>query len=1091
MGRIFIAAAALAIALCAQASPEPMPNPPSKKNPSSPFASPAAGTAPANPSSSETEKKPLTLSDELAGLQFRNIGPFRGGRVTAVAGVPGQPLTFYFGGTGGGVWKTTDGGASWDSVSDKFFRTGSVGALAVADSDPNVIYAGMGEGCIRGNASAGDGVWKSTDAGKTWAYAGLKDTQQIPRVRVHPKNPDLVYVAALGHTWGPNPERGIFRSQDGGKTWKKILFVDEKTGASDLVMDPVNPRVLYAGFWQVGRKPWTLESGGPGGGLWKTTDGGDTWKKLAGGLPEGVVGRVGVAVSPARPERVWAVVEAEKGGVFRTDDGGETWKKLNDENKLRQRAWYYSHVYADPKNADAVYVLNVAFFRSGDGGKTFDPIRTPHGDNHDLWIDPNEPGRMIEGNDGGATVTFNGGVSWSSLLNQPTAQFYRVTTDDRFPYRVFGAQQDNTTVEILSRTRGRSIGPGDWHAVGGCESGWIAPKPGDPDVSFAGCYGGAIDRYDFRTGEKRNVVAWPQLAVGQAPKDLKYRFQWNAPILISPHDPKTLYHAAQVLLKSTDDGATWQEISPDLTRNEKDTQGYSGGPITHDNTGVEVYGVIFALAESPHEAGTIWAGTDDGLVQLTRDGGKNWRNVTPSGLPERIQINSVELSPHDPATAYVAATMYKHDDTRPYLYRTRDYGRTWTKIVRGIPDGAFTRVVREDPVRRGLLYAGTETGLYLSFDDGASWQPCQRNLPVVPVTDLTIKGGDLVVATQGRAFWILDDLAPLETWNADVERKDLYLFRPSPAVRFGSGGGFGSAEAGPPRGVGQNPPVGALISYWLKDAPSKKATAKDAVVIEILDGEKVLRRFTSEKPAEENGSAEVRNEDAEKPLEPKAGLNRFAWDLRMWKASLVPKAILWGSKDGPRVAPGTYQVRLRKGETTLTEPLEVRANPNLTVSPVDLKKQADFLAEARDRLSETHETALLCRDVERQAKEVADRAAKLGKKEPLGEKAKALSEKLSALEDKLVNPKVKSEQDVLNFPPQLDNQFVGIASVVSSGEAAPSKAAVAYFEELKGRLADLKKQLKSVFDTDLADFNKTVQEQGIPPVAAVPMGKKK
>lgn len=1065
-----VCVAALLGSMAAAAAPADQPYSPSKNSLSS---------------SSEASKSLSTLSDKLQGLQFRNIGPFRGGRVTAVAGVPGQPLTFYFGGTGGGVWKTTDGGASWDAVSDKFFRTGSVGALAIADSDPNVIYAGMGEGCIRGNVSAGDGVWKSTDAGKTWAYAGLKETQQITRVRVHPKNPDLVYVAALGHTWGPNPDRGIFRSPDGGKTWKKVLFVDDKTGASDLVMDPVNPRVLYAGFWQAGRKPWSLESGGPGGGLWKTTDGGDTWKKLAGGLPEGVVGRVGVAVSPARPERVWALVEAEKGGVFRTDDGGETWKKLNDENKLRQRAWYYSHVYADPKNADVVYVLNVGFFRSGDGGKTFDPIRTPHGDNHDLWIDPGEPGRMIEGNDGGATVTFNGGRSWSSLLNQPTAQFYRVTTDNRFPYRVFGAQQDNSTVEILSRTRGGGIGPGDWHPVGGCESGWVAPKPDDPDISFGGCYGGAIDRYDFRTGENRNVIAWPQLSIGQAAKDLKYRFQWNAPILISPHDPKTLYHAAQILLKSTDDGETWREISPDLTRNEKDTQGYSGGAITYDNTGVEVYGVIFALAESPHEAGTIWAGTDDGLVQLTRDGGKNWRSVTPKGLPERIQINSIELSPHDKAAAYVAATMYKHDDTRPYVYRTQDYGRSWTKIVNGIPDGAFTRVVREDPVRRGLLFAGTEIGLYVSFDDGASWQPFQRNLPVVPVTDLTVKNGDLVVATQGRAFWILDDLAPLETWSADLEKKDLHLFPPSPTVRFGSGGGFGG-EGGPPRGVGQNPPHGAVISYWLRDAPPKKPTAKDAVVIEILDGDKVLRRFTSEKPAEEDGAAGTQSEDAEKPLEPKQGLNRFAWDLRMWKPSLVPKAILWGSKDGPRVAPGAYAVRLKKGDAVLTEPFEVRANPNLKVSPADLKKQADLLADARDRLSETHEAALACRDVKRQAKEVADRAAKLGKKEPLAAKAKALSEKLSALEDKLVNPKVKSDQDVLNFPPQLDHQFVGIASVVSSGEAAPSKAAIAYFEELTRRLADVKKQLKDVLDTDLADFNRTVQEQGVLPVTALP-----
>ena len=1093
LSKLAAAGICAALAAAAPAAGKDEPESLSKKSPSSARASGAGAVSASSSSpskksslssSSSSSEADKSLSDTLQGLQFRNIGPFRGGRVTAVAGVPGQPLTYYFGGTGGGVWKTTDGGASWDPVSDKFFRTGSVGALAVAPSDPNVVYAGMGEGCIRGNVSAGDGVWKSTDAGKTWASAGLADTQQIPRVRVHPSNPDVVYVAALGHTWGPNPDRGIFRSTDGGKTWKKVLYVDEKTGASDLVMDATNPRILYAGFWQVGRKPWSLESGGPGGGVWKTTDGGDTWKKLAGGLPEGVVGRVGLAVSPAQPDRVWAIVEAEKGGVFRTDDGGETWKKVNDDNKLRQRAWYYSHVYADPKNADAVYVLNVGFFRSGDGGKTFEPIRTPHGDNHDLWIDPNDPERMIEGNDGGATVTVNGGRSWSSLLNQPTAQFYRVATDGRFPYRVFGAQQDNTTVEILSRTRGRGIGPSDWHPVGGCESGWIAPKPDDPDVSFAGCYGGAIDRYDHRTGESRDVVAWPQLAIGQAPKDLRYRFQWNAPILISPHAPHALYHAAQVLLKSTDDGATWTEISPDLTRNDKATQGSSGGPITFDNTGVEVYGVIFALAESPHEAGTIWAGSDDGLVHLTRDGGKNWADVTPKGLPEGIQVNSIEVSTHDVGAAWIAATMYKRDDVRPYLYRTADYGKTWTKLVNGIPDGAFTRVVREDPVRKGLVFAGTERGLYVSFDGGAAWLPFPRNLPPVPVTDLSVKDGDLVVATQGRAFWILDDLSPLRQWTPSVEREAIHLFTPRPAVRFGSGG---RGEGGPPRGVGQYPPPGAIVDVWLKDVPPKKPGPKDALTLEILDGDTVLRTFTSEKKEPGDASAE----ETEKPLEVKQGLNRFAWDLRMLKPSLVPKAIIWGPRDGPLVAPGTYAVRVKQGGTVLTEPLEVRVNPMVKAPVADLKKQALFLAEVRDRLSETHEAALTCRDVKKQVKEVSDRAEGLGKKEPLAAKGKALAEKLTAIEEQLVNPKVKSEQDVLNFPPRLDHQFVGVASVAGSGEGAPPASSVAYLAQLEGRLADLKKQLQTVLDTDLADFNRTVQDQGIPAVAPVPRGGKR
>jgi photosystem II stability/assembly factor-like uncharacterized protein len=1032
--------------------------------------------------------QPRSLSEQMEGLQFRNIGPFRGGRVAAVCGVPSKPLTFFFGGTGGGVWKTADGGSSWEAVSDKDFKRGSVGSIAVADADPNVIYVGMGEGPIRGNTSYGDGVYKSTDGGKTWKNVGLPAAQQIPVLRIHPKDPDLVYAAAQGHVWGPNEERGIFRSQDGGKTWKKILFVDSTTGASDLAMDPSNPRVLYSGFWRVQRKPWALISGGETGGVFRSTDGGDTWKKLAGGLPEGVVGKIGVAVSPARPERVWAMVEAEKGGLFRSDDGGEKWTRVNEENKLRQRAWYYSNVIADPKSPETVYVMNVQFHKSVDGGKTFTSIRTPHGDNHALWIDPNDPSRMINGNDGGANVSFDGGRSWSTVLNQPTAQFYRVVTDSRFPYRVYGAQQDNTTVSIPSRARGVGIGITEWYDVGGCESGWVAPSPRDAEIVYAGCYGGQITRYDHRTGEERNIVAWPQLAIGQAPKDLRYRFQWNAPILVSPNDPKTLYHAAQVLLMSRDEGETWHEISPDLTRNDRFKQEKSGGPITKDDTGVEVYDTIFALAESPHEPATIWAGSDDGLVHVTRDGGKNWKNVTPRGLPEWIQINSIEISPHDKAVVYVAATMYKHDDDRPYLYKTSDYGATWTKIVSGIPDGAFTRVVREDPVRRGLLYCGTEAGLYISFDDGGSWQPFQRNLPVVPVADLAVKDEDLVVATQGRSFWILDDLTPLHQWNDAVPGKDVFLFAPRPSVRMRMGGERAGGEG--PRGVGKNPPNGVLVNYWLKDKPAEKPKGKDVLTIQILDGDKVLRTFTSEKK-EKEGDGAVKDgppadEDAEKPLEPKQGLNRFAWDMRMLRPALVPKAIIWGAKDGPKVAPGAYKVRLKKGDVTLTESFEIRANPGLNVSPVDLKKQADLLSALRDRVTETHQAVLQIRDVKSQIKDVASRAKRLGKGEGLDENAKALTAKLDAIEEKLVNPKLKSEQDVLNFEPRLDHQFVGLSTVVSSADAAPTRASVELYGRLKQQLDAVLADLNGVLGKDLADFNRAVRERDIPPVVVLP-----
>src|SRR5215210_4789898 len=683
-------------------------------------------------------------AQQLKPLQYRSIGPYRGGRSAAVAGVASQPFVFYYGATGGGVWKTTDGGINWESVSDNsVFGTGSVGAIGVSDSDPNTIYVGMGESPIRGNVSHGDGVYKSTDAGKTWKRIGLEDTRQIPRIRVHPKNPDLVYVAALGHVWGPNEQRGVFRSKDGGKTWEKILSRGNKAGAIDLILDPGNPNTIYAGFWEVYRKPWTLESGGPSGGIFKSNDGGDTWNELTknSGLPRGIVGKIGIAVSPANPERVWAIVEAEDGGVFRSDNAGRTWTRVNEERRLRQRAWYYTRIYADPKNADTMYVLNTGFYKSNDGGRTFTGIGVPHGDNHDLWIAPDDPNRMINSNDGGANVSFNGGRSWTEQ-DQATAQFYRVTTDNDFPYNIYGAQQDNSTIRIASRTTEGGISERDWYDVGGGESGWIAPSPKDSNIVFAGSYGGLLTRRDHRTGQERNVSPWPDNPMGAGAEAMKYRFQWNFPILFSPHDPNTLYTAGNILFKSTNEGQSWTAISPDLTRNDKSKQGSSGGPITKDNTSVEYYDTIFTVSESPVKAGVIWTGSDDGLVQVTRDGGLKWENVTPKGMPEWIQINSLDASPHDAATAYVAATAYKSDDFRPYLYKTSDYGKTWKKITAGIPDNAFTRVVREDPNRRGLLYSGTETGLYVSFNDGESWQSLQLNLPVVPITDLIVHKGE-------------------------------------------------------------------------------------------------------------------------------------------------------------------------------------------------------------------------------------------------------------------------------------------------------------------------------------------------------------
>jgi len=1040
----------------------------------------------AESSTTAAPDKPPTLSDRFAGLQFRCIGPYRGGRSTAVTGVRHDPLTYYFGGTGGGVWKTSDAGATWEPMSDKDFKTGSVGAIAVSESDPNVVYVGMGESPIRGNVSHGDGVWKSVDAGRSWKPMGLSGTRQIARVRIHPENPDIVYVAAQGHVFGPNDERGIYRSQDGGKSWKRVLFVDDKTGASELDMDPLNPRILYAGFWQAVRRPWELVSGGPGSSLWKSTDGGETWKKLTEGLPEEMWGRVGVAASAARAGRVYAMIEAKaKGGLYVSDDFGEKWKHVNDEHKIRERAWYYSRVYAGPKNQDELYLPNVQLHRSTDGGKSFAAIPVLHGDTHDLWIDPDDPRRMIMGDDGGATISFNWGRTWSTQNNQATAQFYRVATDDRFPYWVYGSQQDNSNVAIPSGVPGSAIDFTDWHSAGGGESGWIAPKPGDPNVVFAGEYGGQITRYDHRTREVREIGAWPQLADGHATKDLKYRFQWNAPILIPPLDPTALLHASQILLRSRDEGETWEEISPDLTRNDRDKQGKSGGPITIDITGVEVYDTIFALAASPLEKGVLWAGSDDGLVHVTRDDGKSWQNVTPKGIPDWIQINAIDASPHDKATAYVAATMYKFDDFKPYLYRTSDYGRTWTKIVKGIPDGAFTRVVREDPARRGLLYAGTETGLYVSFDDGASWQPFQRNLPAVPVTDLTVKNGDLVVATQGRAFWILDDLTPLRLWKSDVASSAALLFPPRPSFRFQSDK---PDEDNPPRGVGTNLPNGVIVDYWLKEKPRKG----DIVKIEVLSEGKVIRSFSSEKK-EHEGDLKEREEKAEeekdrdKPLEPKAGLNRFLWDMRVFKPVLAPKAVFnEGDKSPPRVGPGVYEVRLTAAGQTFTQKAEVRPRPDSPASPADLAAQFALLSAIRDRLSENHETVLAIRDVRAQARDIGERAARLKLGDALKKKADALSEKLSALELLFTNPQIKADEDDLNYEPKLDHDWTNLAGIVASADRKPTAASVKYYDVLKTKQDAAIGQWKALLSGDVAEFSRAAEEAKLPRLAPAP-----
>ncbi len=1013
----------------------------------------------------------------LSALQWRSIGPYRGGRVTAVTGVPGQPRVYYFGGTGGGVWKTTDGGINWQPMTDGQVATGSVGAIDVAASDPNVIYVGMGESCIRGNVSHGDGVYKSTDAGKTWKNVGLKETRQIGSVRVHPANPDLVYVAALGHTFGPNPERGVFRSKDGGATWQKVLFVDDKTGAIDLAMDPTNPRVLFAGFWQARRTPWSLESGGPGSSLWKSVDGGDNWTKLSGeGLPTGVWGRIGVTVSPANPNRVWVLVEAQEGGVFRSDDAGKTWRKTNDERKLRQRAWYYTHILADPRNAESVYVLNVGFFRSLDGGKTFNPIRVPHGDNHDLWIAPEDPQRMIESNDGGANVSYDAGATWSSLDNQPTAQFYHVIADDRFPYSVYGAQQDNSTVAIASRTRGPGIDVADWYDVGGCESGYIAPKPKDPEVVYAGCYGGFISRYDHRTGERRVVTVWPENPMGWGAEGMKYRFQWTFPIVASPHDPGTLYAAGNVLFRTTNDGQSWEPISPDLTRNDKAKLGSSGGPITQDNTSVEYYGTIFAMAESRLEKGLLWAGSDDGLIHVSRDAGKTWTNVTPRDMPEWSMVSQIDPSPHDAGTMYLAVNRYKLDDYRPYAWVTTDYGKTWRRITNGLPEDSFVRVVREDPARKGLLYAGTETGVHVSFDGGMRWQPLQLNLPVVPVTDLVVKDDDVVVATQGRSFWILDDVGPVRQLTPEIAATDVHLFEPDPAVRFLGGGG----RAQPP--LGQNPPSGAIFYYFLKTEPKEK----EEVTLEILDGEdKAIRTFSSLK--DEEGAPESSGEGegfgpppSMRKLPAKAGLNRFVWDLRHPDAKRFKGMILWSAEmRGPVAVPGKYEVRLKAGGKTLTRSLDLRPDPRLETSAADYQKQFDLLMKVRDKVSETHEAIGRIRGVREQVTAAVDRAKGNSDEKGIAEAGDAFKKKLTAVEEALYQTKNQSSQDPLNFPIRLNNKLASLAGVVGSAAAAPTDQSYAVYEDLARKIDAELATLKTLLDKDVPAFNELVRDKNV------------
>ena len=1046
----------------------------------------------------------------LEKLEWRLVGPFRGGRCVAVAGDPSDMLTFYFGSTGGGVWKTRDGGATWTNVSDGFFHTASVGAIAVSHSDPNVIVVGMGETTVRGNVAHGDGVYKSMDAGATWTHCGLAETRHIARIRIHPTNPALIYVAAFGHLFGTNPERGIYRSNDGGATWERILFRSENAGAIDLAMDPHNPRILYVAFWDAHRTPYNLTSGGPGSSLYKSMDGGEHWTELtnAPGLPKGLLGKIGVACS-AKSGRVWALIEAEGGGLFRSEDGGATWEKMSDHSDQRQRPWYYTHIIADPQEPDTLWVPNVQLWKSTDSGRSFQEIPTPHGDDHDIWIDPKNSLRMIEGNDGGACVSFSGGASWSSIYNQPTAEFYHVTTDNAVPYRLYGAQQDNTTISTPSRSDSGAITWADCYTVGGGESGYIAVRPDDPNVVYAGSYW-LVTRYDHRTHQTRNIMPWPENPMGWAVGDLKYRFQWTFPIVVSPHDADTLYTGGNHVFRSTDEGASWAIISPDLTRNDPARMGPSGGPITKDNTSVEYYCTLFAFAESPVERGVLWAGSDDGLIHVSRDNGTTWRNVTPKDLPEWSLISIIEPSPHDAGTAYVAANRYKLDDFTPYLYKTTDYGRTWTTITDGIAADAFTRVVRTDPDRKGLLYVGTETGIYASFDDGAHWQSLQQNLPIVPIHDLAVKDQDLIAATHGRAFWILDDLTPLHQLTDGFADTDAHLFTPRPTTRFRGGLRRFHGDHGPAKGylsvgglavttyqdpkpgspltffeAGRNPTDGVLVRYYLKEKPDAPITLAflDAAGSEI-------KSFKSEEKKPDAGSGEPEekkpdDQHAKKaPVVPaEAGVNRFVWNMRYADATAVPGAIFWaGSVDGPIAAPGRYQVRLTVGDTSWTEPFEIRKDPRVAATQEELDAQFDLLLKIRDQLSRTHVGINQLRDVRAQVEGWEKRVEGRDDAQSVRAAAAALKKTLTEIEEELIQARSKALEDPLNFPIKLNNKLASLSGAVASADTAPTKQAYAVYDDLTNTIGLHLITLSTVIETDVSEFNEAVSRLQLPAI---------
>lgn len=999
--------------------------------------------------------------EQYSSLEYRLLGPFRGGRSAAVTGVPGQPSTFYFGATGGGVWKTTDGGNTYENISDGYFG-GSIGAVSVAESDLNVMYVGGGEKTVRGNVSSGYGVYKSVDGGKTWQFKGLPESRHIPRIRIHPSNPDVVYAAVLGNIYKPTTERGVYKSTDGGETWRKVLYVNDMSGAVDLIIDPTNSRVLYASTWRVQRTPYSLSSGGEGSKLWKSIDGGETWKAISDhdGFPQGTLGIMGVTVSPVQKDRVWAIVEhKEKGGLYRSDNGGESWSQVNSERKLRQRAWYYTRVYADTQNADRVYVLNVQYHRSDDGGKTFSTYNAPHGDHHDLWIAPEDNNRMIIGDDGGAQVSYNAGEQWSTYHNQPTAQFYRLTTDNAFPYRIYAAQQDNSTIRIEHRSNGYSIGEENWEETAGGESAHIAVDPNNDDIVYGGSYGGFLTRVNHEKNTTRAINVWPDNPMGYGAEGMKYRFQWNFPIIFSKHDPKKLYTFSNHVHLSTNEGQSWELLSDDLTRNDPTKLVSSGGPITQDNTGVEYYSTIFAANESPLKEGLLWVGSDDGLIHLTQDGGKTWTNVTPKNMPEWSMVNSIEPSAFDAGTAYVAATRYKMGDFTPYLYKTTDYGKSWKLITKGINPEHFTRVVREDPARKGLLYAGTETGMYISFDDGKQWQAFQLNLPIVPITDLHLKDNSLIVATQGRSIWMIDDLTVLHQLDAANLSKEAVLFAPKDAYRTKGGGGRSSLTAG------TNLPAGVITHMYFKDL---KPTDKVQLIYTSAKGD-TLAHFSTD--------AKERN----KKLAIKTGGNTHVWDTRGKGAERLQGMILWWANlSGPKAVPGSYAVHLNYNGKTQSESFEILPDPRAEASVADMQEQYDFITEINTTVDLAHQSIKKIRAINEKLDAFVTSYKDNAEVAELVAKAKELKEQFSSVEKALYQTQNRSGQDPLNFPIRLTNKLAHLNSLVSLDDFGPTDQDRVVKAELTAKIETELNTFNALIDSEIDAFNKAFNEKQLP-----------